>query len=439
VTTSAVQLEDRDDLRPFAWWTMFLVCAGVFFVLALNTATSWSEIQRSIAERSAAGFGEQLQATTAGNESGSLHRQIAGVVLGLLGLWALLSPRPGAQLRPRGAIGWLSLAYVAVFVLSVGWADDPHLTGRRVISFVMMVTAVAGLVRLLPPQALVSFALLGTGAYVLIAVVAELATGSFRPGSEFYRFSGVFHPNTLGAYCAFLAMAAVCSDRLRERRWLFVAVLGIAMTVLLLTRSRSGLVGLLLALAARWGALASLSRKLVAVLASAWIACAAFFVAGDAVVPAAAEVVLMSRADSRLETLSGRTDLWDELVHYAEDRPVLGYGLGGFWDARRVKQISLTQRWAVAEAHSTYIELLLDFGLVGLGIYVAVLAGGLRRSRRQLRATGEGTYGFMLCVLVYFLVVGALETLQPAPSFLSFLFSWSIAVLAFREPATSGA
>jgi O-antigen ligase len=141
----------------------------------------------------------------------------------------------------------------------------------------------------------------------------------------------------------------------------------------------------------------------------------------------------MSRADSRHETLSGRTGLWEELLGYAAERPLLGYGPGAFWSARHLEAIYATQRWPASEAHSLYLEQLLDLGAIGLSLLVLLLGGGALRAARWLRASGDGAAAFLLCIPVYFASAGALEVLHAPPSFLSFLLYGALVHLAVRH------
>lgn len=428
MTTSALQGSRIVGVRPLVRWLLFVICAAVFFVLAYSSATTWGEVQEGLQ----GGFAGQLDSMEQGNESGNRNRQAAGIALGLLGTSALVSKRGAARLRPMGALGWLLTAYIALYFLSIGWADEPQLTMRRVAAFGMMALAVGGLVRLLPAEDMVSFALFAATVYLLIALAAECFTGSLHPFAPDYRFSGVFHPNTVGSLCAILLSAAASTDWQRPRRWRIGAAASMGVVVLLLTRSRASLLGLLAALAVRWMVAARRSRKCIALAVGAWILCAACVAAGDAIGPAIETAVSMARADSDVGTLGGRTDLWEELLRYIGQRPVLGYGLGGFWGARHVREIYLSQRWPVAEAHSTYVEQLLDVGAIGLGLYVAVMAGALWRAALRLKASHDGVHGFMLCVLVYFLVAGFFETMQPNPSLPTFLLFWTLGHLAFR-------
>jgi O-antigen ligase len=430
MTTDALRLPRVLEPLPWLRWVLFLGSVAALFVLAYSSAVTWSQVQ----EAQRHGFGMEVAALTRGTAAGNPVRQAAGVVLGVLGVLALTARRGAAEVLPRGALGWVLLAYLTLVVVSIGWADDPQLALRRTMAFTLMAVGVAGFVRLMPAVAIVSFALLGSAAYVLVAVVAEVVTGSFQPWAAGYRLSGVFHPNTVGSFCAIFVLAAVCTPG-RARRGLLTLGVAVAVAVLLLTRSRSSVIALAVVLSLRWLVSATAGRTAFALAAAAWIGCSALFLFGGAVGPAVRDAVLMSRADSEVGTLSGRTALWEQLLQYASERPVLGYGVGAFWTPRRVQAVYTAQRWPAADAHSNYIEQLLDLGAVGLGLFLFVVGASAARAARAARRSAVGPAAFMLCIIVYYALVGALETLQPAPSFLTFVFFWAVGFLAFRGPA----
>jgi exopolysaccharide production protein ExoQ len=420
--------------RP-ARWLVYALCAAALFVFSYGSEYTWSEIYRASSEAYASQLDQVVKESAAGNRS----RQAAAISLGLVGALALLTRRGAVRLRPIGALGALVLAYVVLLVVSVGWAEEPEISVRRVIATSMLVLGVAGLARVLPRDALVSFALLGSAAYVLVAIAVEVAGGGDIPLlAPEYRLSGVYHPNTLGTFAAILVMAATCTDGRKVRPWLLaIAVVGGA-TVLLLTRSRQAVAGLVLALTIRSLVAARLSRTAFALALTAWIGCAVFIAFGDAAGRAVLDTLLSGRIDSDVGTLSGRTELWGELLRHVGQRPVLGYGFGSFWNARHIQEMYAALRWPVIDAHSTYFQQLLDLGVFGLALYLLVVAAALQRAIRGLRATGDRAYGFMICVLVHLSAVGVLETLHPNPAFPTFLLWWTLAFLAFREVTPSG-
>ena len=85
-------------------------------------------------------------------------------------------------------------------------------------------------------------------------------------------------------------------------------------------------------------------------------------------------------------TLTGRIQIWILSIFMALRRPWLGYGYTAFWlpDERYVQRIWQLLGWAVPHAHNGFIELWLELGLCGLGIFVAGLAIYVWRSLRFL-------------------------------------------------------
>jgi O-antigen ligase len=62
----------------------------------------------------------------------------------------------------------------------------------------------------------------------------------------------------------------------------------------------------------------------------------------------------------RDETLTGRTDVWAELLPSFEKRSILGYGFGGFWTPSTQEDA-----FGVKEAHNGYLDVCLGLGVVG--------------------------------------------------------------------------
>lgn len=414
-------------------WALALAGAALFFALEYNPGAAWTEEGAQPSEAAALGAAQQMARSA---EQGTLQRQVPVLLLGLAGGLALLR-RGGARLRARGAAGWVALAYLGLLAASVLWSGDPLLSGRRLLAFALMLVAIAATVRRVPGEEVVRWALLASAGFVAVALAVELGTGAFQPAGYDYRFSGVYHPNTLATFCAVLALAAAALAPRSAHRWLLHAAVAAALVLLVLTRSRTSLAAVLLALPLQRLAAARPSRAVLAVLAVAWASCLALLVGGEALLPRLADAFLMDRTEAEVGSFTGRTWLWAVLLDRVAERPVLGYGLGGFWTPANVQDVYRAAGWVAAHAHSTYVEQLLQVGVVGLALYVASVVLGVGRGLVRLHRTGDPAPAFITSLLVYGLLLGALETVDPSPRFLTFLFFWSVAFLAFRDAPPS--
>ena len=106
-------------------------------------------------------------------------------------------------------------------------------------------------------------------------------------------------------------------------------------------------------------------------------------------------------------TLSGRTEIWGALVDKIAQRPWIGYGYSGFWQGKEGESIDV---WYVSRdmpphGHNGYLDMALDLGLVGLGIFLINVVQGLARSLRWLRQMPmvEGLFPilYLSALLVY--------------------------------------
>jgi exopolysaccharide production protein ExoQ len=105
----------------------------------------------------------------------------------------------------------------------------------------------------------------------------------------------------------------------------------------------------------------------------------------------------------RDKSLTGRTDVWASLLPAAMHRPLFGSGVGGFWNQ------SSRGFYQISEAHSGYLDVILEMGFVGL----AIICGFLVSSGRK--AVGSLSHDFYwgtlwICYLVMVVIHNATET-----------------------------
>jgi O-antigen ligase len=101
-------------------------------------------------------------------------------------------------------------------------------------------------------------------------------------------------------------------------------------------------------------------------------------------------------------TLTGRTELWSELIK--EDiNPLLGTGHQAFWLGSRLEEY--WERWAFHpnQAHNGYLETYLNAGLIGLALLVMLILASPKNFRGDLsRGSAYGILRFALFVIVLF-------------------------------------
>lgn len=74
-------------------------------------------------------------------------------------------------------------------------------------------------------------------------------------------------------------------------------------------------------------------------------------------------------------SLSGRTQLWEMAIEKISERPWLGYGYQGFWqDGGEATMIWRSEGYRPPHAHNGFINISLDLGLLGLFLFVMILA-----------------------------------------------------------------
>jgi O-antigen ligase len=379
---------------------------------------------------------EDLEESAAG---GKFTHQLGFSLVALLGV-VFLVREGGRAWRLNGPLPVVMVAFVACCAVSCLWSTDGPRTFKRAGILVLCLTGALGLGRQLRARELCLLALAITGAYAVLGLAAELALGTFKPGGADYRFAGTLHPNGAGANVALLCLSACCllATEKRGQLWL-LALLAFGGALLVLTKSRSACAALLISLLAL-RLLRPSPRLVLGFFVAAWAACGLVLLAALARTDPAEgplDFLLLGRAE-HVGTLTGRTELWEELIPYAQERLLLGYGYGSFWSVDRIDEISNTVYWGLSSSHSVYLETLLGVGVVGLSLIGLTVLTGLWRAGRLYRAGGSAGHALAFCLLVYGLIGGLAESDFIAPSFVGFLAACGLAHLGFFQDESPG-
>jgi exopolysaccharide production protein ExoQ len=266
------------------------------------------------------------------------------------------------------------------------------------------------------------------GAAFIVLIAGSFALGLLAPSigrmtSEHPgAWSGLWtHKNTLGGIMALgvaVCASAAIIEPARRSLWI-VATLG-AFALVILSTSKTALLASTLGLAVI--AAGTLMRRgpvhTVIVCASALAA----IIIGASMVFLAPD--LLVAALGRDLTLTGRTDIWEASARFVQAKQWLGYGYYAFWlpENGPAYWVREAVQWQVASAHSSWLELALGLGRVGVVLFALQLFATLRRGAGALFDASAGLWA------PAFLVAFALYTLSESHALQANNLFWTIYV-----------
>jgi len=220
------------------------------------------------------------------------------------------------------------------------------------------------------------------------ALGLAVAAGAGRVIEGRAEATGMYDPNDLALVGVVVFPLAIWMLRDQSRLWRWVgaaAVVG-ALAAVTLTASRGGALGLgavLLLLAVQYRKQMSPLKKLMAMAVVV-----AALVSAPATFWSRFKTLADPNADYNMTEETGRIALWKRGLGYFASRPLTGVGLGQFstaegaWAAQTLGTVAF--KWSVA--HSIWIQVLAETGLLGivgfLGLYLPTLRD-IRRTRAR--------------------------------------------------------
>lgn len=325
---------------------------------------------------------------------------------------------------------WQSIVYVArrkklfwvfvgIFMTSALWSDIPNFTLRR--SIILLGATLFGLYLSACYSIREQMRLLAcaTGIAALLCVFFALAFPSIgiESGEHAGALRGIYvQKNSLSQVMVLSAvnflLVALDSRRYRKLMW---AGFGLSVMLLLLSTSKTGLVVFLLLMlllplvrALRWNHTLALPFFITLFLVGGGVA-----------------ILLVGNAETILDalgrdiTLTGRTSIWSIVIDKIMKRPWLGYGYMGFWRGMEGESADVWYEtfFLAPHAHNTYLDLALQFGLVGLLVFLlSFLVNYLRAiAWVRLNKTTEGLWPIMFLSLT--LLYSTTETLFVGPNY----------------------
>jgi len=117
----------------------------------------------------------------------------------------------------------------------------------------------------------------------------------------------------------------------------------------------------------------------------------------------------------RNPTLTGRTAIWQVVIHLTEKAPVLGTGFESFWMGDRLLTVWALEK-GIKEAHDGYLEVYANLGWVGIVLLGTLIVSGYRAVLATFARDhdiGVIKFGFFIAALIYSLTEAGFRMLSP--------------------------
>lgn len=312
-------------------------------------------------------------------------------------------------IRPRQILGAairnpFVLGVVFIAVLSIAWSVDPDTSFRRAFALGMWTMFGYYLASRYDTTELLQHLGIALG----IVAVLSLATGALIP--DYGRESGFNGGAWRGVYTTknvlgeMMLLAAVIFGSLARRtdRGKTLAVLGILLVVTLIVFAKATAALLIVFLLVITIPIVLMFRRRAAL--SAMICCCLLGFSAVALVASVNEQTVLNVVGKDV-TLTGRTVLWEAVIQRIEDRPVLGYGYGAFWEPTTAssERVRAAVGWDAPHAHNGLLDVWLDLGLIGALSLLAAYVLALRRAWTGLRARIgiDGVWAMAFLVMLF--------------------------------------
>ena len=327
------------------------------------------------------------------------------------------------------------LLFLLTVIASIGWSYDPMLSLKRVVAM-LSVVFFAGFIAYNYPLEKITFMLgcaIGVAALIglILAVVmpsVAFLSGGIRDGA----FKGIFAEKNAGARLNAIAILLLLPMIRKGNRWaLFCSFF--SLIAILLAQSATG-VALIICGTASYGYFLTLIRLRINRSQWLFLGCTLVFMLFCLLLYN--HIAWLLEVAGRDPSLTDRTLIWELLAPYVDQQWLKGYGYGAFWASPDAD--AFITRWGyIGNAHSGYMETLLNGGLIQLAALVLLLGEALLKQYRAVTANQAAQFRASALVIIgLFAVTNYVAYVIPNYRSAEFLVFCTLALSFRRHPAT---
>ncbi|WP_375450515.1 O-antigen ligase family protein [uncultured Devosia sp.] len=296
------------------------------------------------------------------------------LTFGLQGLYLLANLK---LLWRMAMVFWPVIALATLCPVSTLWSYDPPLSFTSGLSLVTTTGFIATAVfRHSSEQVIQRMTVIMTVLVAINLVSLLVPSLSFMTAEHRGAFRGwTNHKNTFGPLLALhiglLLVQCTNRDFASRTRLLFLALMPIELAALALTQSSNALIGVVVVLVLFTGGNV-LKRASRGVWTLVWVIGATLLV----LTLQFASIDDLFALVGRESNLTGRTQIWELALRFADQRFVLGWGYKALPLTELLSTVPRADggaRFIVGSTHNSYIEIYAGLGLIGCCAYVAAM------------------------------------------------------------------
>ncbi|MCU0091335.1 O-antigen ligase family protein [Pseudomonas koreensis] len=349
----------------------------ITFVLNLGGASSFGDINKDL--------------------EGNVANQVCGLITLLVPLFFFIRNKVFLS-KTFYRSNFFLLVFLLCVIASIGWSHDPMLSLKRFIAL-LGVVFFAGFLAYNYSLEKITFMLgcaIGIAALIgllLAVVMPEVAflSGGIRDGA----FKGVFAEKNAGARLNAIAIVLLLPMIRQRNRWaLFCSFF--SLVAILLAQSATGVALIISGTISYWYFLTMIrlginrSQLLFLGCTVLYLLVCLFLYSNFA--------VLLEMA-GRDPSLTDRTLIWELLAPFIDSQFLKGYGFGAFWSSPDAD--AFITRWGyIGNAHSGYMETLLNGGLIQLTALALMLGEALFKQYRAVTANQAARFRASALVII---------------------------------------
>lgn len=379
---STLQIRHSTLRDGFTLFGVLFYIQVITFVLSLGGAASFGDIDKDL--------------------EGSVANQICGLITLLVPLYFFIRNKVFLS-KTFYRSNFFLLLFMLCVIASISWSHDPMLSLKRFIAM-LSVVFFAGFIAYNYPLERITFMLgcaIGAAALIgliLAVVMPDVAflSGGIRDGA----FKGIFAEKNAGARLNAIAILLLLPMIRQRNHWaLFCSFC--SLVAILLAQSATGVVLIISGTISYWYFL-TMIRLRINRSQLMFLGCTLLYLLVCLFLYSNFAVLL--EMAGRDPSLTDRTMIWELLGPFIDGQFLKGYGFGAFWASPDAD--AFITRWGyIGNAHSGYMETLLNGGVIQLTALALLLGEALLKQYRAVTANQSAQFRASALVIIGFFVV----------------------------------